>query len=268
MTLPKTISYNWQRVRTGGCSLQSTAFSSTSSSPGMQPGSETYRGGLSNHQGALSLESEIKPAVTQLDNRLRRFALRLASLPRGDQARKPVGSSDSALGQRLQSALGCWNGREESGPPRGGLPPGRVHHGRGRSCCCARSEPARPARPNHFHGRIPPREWSDWLCSHMEEGQVLKRPQNPHVLGPGSLRRRMRRPGKSPTGGGHQKPHGRIGHYLHGRASGHPENDLRRAGTGAEISPRSQETNRLPPHKGTKRTNRDPMVPKPPGYRG
>jgi len=52
--------------------------------------------------------------VTQLDNRPRRFALRLASLPRGDQARKLAGSSDSALGQRLQSALGCWNGREET----------------------------------------------------------------------------------------------------------------------------------------------------------
>ena len=46
----------------------------------------------------------------------------------------------------------------------------------------------------------------------------------------------MRRPGKSPTGGGHQKPHGRIGNYLHGRASGHLENDLRRAGTGAKYA--------------------------------
>jgi len=67
------------------------------------------------NQGALSLESGLRPATTQLDNRLRRFALRLASLPRGDQARKLVGAPDSALGQRLQSALGCWNGREETG---------------------------------------------------------------------------------------------------------------------------------------------------------
>jgi len=59
------------------------------------------------NQGALSLESGLKPAATQLDNRLRRFALRLASLPGGDQARELVGASDSALGQRLQSALGC-----------------------------------------------------------------------------------------------------------------------------------------------------------------
>ena len=65
-------------------------------------------------QVALNLESGIKPAVVQLDNRLRRFALRLASLSLGDQARKLVGTSDSALGQRLQSALRCWHGREET----------------------------------------------------------------------------------------------------------------------------------------------------------
>jgi len=53
--------------------------------------------------------------VAQLDhNRLRRFALRLASLPRGDQARELVGAPDSALGKRLQSVLGCWNGREDT----------------------------------------------------------------------------------------------------------------------------------------------------------
>jgi len=34
------------------------------------------------NQGALSLESGIRPAAAQLDNRLRRFALRLASLPK------------------------------------------------------------------------------------------------------------------------------------------------------------------------------------------
>ena len=66
------------------------------------------------NQGALSLESEIKPATVQLDNRLRRFTLRLASLPKGDQARELVGASDSFLGKRLQSALGCWNGREDT----------------------------------------------------------------------------------------------------------------------------------------------------------
>jgi len=66
------------------------------------------------NQGALSLESGFRPAVAQLANRLRRFALRLASLPKGEQARELVGASDSALGQRLQSALGCWNGRGDT----------------------------------------------------------------------------------------------------------------------------------------------------------
>ena len=66
------------------------------------------------NQGALSLEPGFRPATTQLDNRLRRFALRLANLPRGDQVRELIGASDSALGQRLQSHLGCWNGREEA----------------------------------------------------------------------------------------------------------------------------------------------------------
>jgi len=59
------------------------------------------------NQGALSLESGLRPAAAQLNNRLRRFALRLASLPRGDQARDLIGASDSELGQRLQSFLGC-----------------------------------------------------------------------------------------------------------------------------------------------------------------
>ena len=40
------------------------------------------------NQGALSLESGLRPAAAQLDNRLRRYALRLASLPKGDQARE------------------------------------------------------------------------------------------------------------------------------------------------------------------------------------
>jgi len=43
-----------------------------------------------------------------------RFALRLASLPGGGQATELIGAPDSMLGQRLQSFLGCWNGREET----------------------------------------------------------------------------------------------------------------------------------------------------------
>jgi len=193
-----------------------------------QPGGKAARATTgafrTTNQGASSLESGIKPAVAQLDNRLRHFALRLASLPRGDRARELVGAVGSALGQRLQSALGCWNGREETGLLEV-APSGRDYHDRRRGRSCAGGEPARPARPDHFHGRISPGEWSDWLRSHMEKWYVLERTQNPYGLGTRSLRRRMRRPCKGPTGGGHQKPHNRIGHHLHGRARGHLEND-------------------------------------------
>ena len=47
------------------------------------------------NQGALSLESGLRPAPAQLDNRLRRFALRLAG---DDQARELTGAPGSMLG--------------------------------------------------------------------------------------------------------------------------------------------------------------------------
>jgi len=80
-----------------------------------QPGSKAHHGGLPDHQ-PRGTQSGIRVQTSggTAGNRLRRFALRLASLPRGDQARELVGASDSALGQRLQSALGCWNGREDT----------------------------------------------------------------------------------------------------------------------------------------------------------
>jgi len=79
-----------------------------------KPGGTINARGFPDHEGALSLESGLRPATVQLDNRLRCFALRLASLPRGDQARELIGAAGSALGQRLQSHLGCWNGKEET----------------------------------------------------------------------------------------------------------------------------------------------------------
>jgi len=57
------------------------------------------------------MESGLRPAATQLDNCLRRFVLRLASLPKGDQARELVGA-DKTLRNRLQSSLGCWDRKE------------------------------------------------------------------------------------------------------------------------------------------------------------
>ena len=55
------------------------------------------------------MESRLRPAPAQLDNRLRCFALRLTSLLR-DQARELVGADRI----RLQSFLGYWDRKEET----------------------------------------------------------------------------------------------------------------------------------------------------------
>jgi len=54
--------------------------------------------------GALSMESGLRAATTQLENRQRRFGLRLLSLPQGDQAREIVGAP-TIIGRRLTNAL-------------------------------------------------------------------------------------------------------------------------------------------------------------------
>jgi len=54
--------------------------------------------------GALSMESGLRAATTQLENRQRRFGLRLLSLPQGDQAREVVGAP-TVIGRRLTNAL-------------------------------------------------------------------------------------------------------------------------------------------------------------------
>jgi len=54
--------------------------------------------------GALSMESGLQAATAQLENRQRRFGLRLLSLPRGDQGREIVGAK-TAIGRRLTNAL-------------------------------------------------------------------------------------------------------------------------------------------------------------------
>ena len=63
--------------------------------------------------GALSMESGLRPAANQLENRQRRFGLRLLSLSRGDKAREVVGSR-TAIGQRLSTALACTGRTEET----------------------------------------------------------------------------------------------------------------------------------------------------------
>jgi ribonuclease HI len=56
------------------------------------------------NQGALAMEAGLRPASAQLENRQRRFALRLLSLPEGERARQIVGAN-TAIGRRLGSAL-------------------------------------------------------------------------------------------------------------------------------------------------------------------
>jgi hypothetical protein len=51
------------------------------------------------------MESGLRPAAAQLENRQRRYGLRLLSLPQGDEAKKAVGAA-SMIGKRLENALG------------------------------------------------------------------------------------------------------------------------------------------------------------------
>jgi hypothetical protein len=62
--------------------------------------------------GALMMESGFRPATAQLENRQRRFGLRLLSLPRGNQAGELVGAP-SAIGIRLETTIG-YSGRLEN----------------------------------------------------------------------------------------------------------------------------------------------------------
>jgi len=64
--------------------------------------------------GALTMESGLRPATNHLENRQRRFGLRLLSLPRGEKARRVVGA-DTAIGKRLAAALEyTWTETEET----------------------------------------------------------------------------------------------------------------------------------------------------------
>jgi len=58
------------------------------------------------------MESGLRPAAAQLENRQRRFGVRLLSLPRGDQAREIAGAT-AAIGRRLMNAL-AYSGRTEN----------------------------------------------------------------------------------------------------------------------------------------------------------
>jgi len=61
--------------------------------------------------GALSMESGVRAATAQQENRQRPFWLQLLSLPQGDQAREIVGAL-TAIRRRLTNAL-AYAGRNE-----------------------------------------------------------------------------------------------------------------------------------------------------------
>ena len=65
------------------------------------------------NQGALSMESGLRAATAQLENRQRRFGLRLLSLPQGDQAQGIVGAP-TAVGRRLTNALAYAGSTEKT----------------------------------------------------------------------------------------------------------------------------------------------------------
>jgi len=54
--------------------------------------------------GALSMESGLRPAAVQLENRPRWFGLRLLDFPQGDQAREIAGAP-TTIGRSLTNTL-------------------------------------------------------------------------------------------------------------------------------------------------------------------
>ena len=80
--------------------------------PGNREARATTGSFRTSNLGAPSMESGPRAATAQLENRQRRFGLRLLSLPQGDQARELVGAP-TAIVRRLVNAL-AYAGRTES----------------------------------------------------------------------------------------------------------------------------------------------------------
>jgi len=76
---------------------------------------------LTTNLAALSMESGLRPVAAQLENRLRRFGLRLFSLPQGDQTREVAGKRPLDNGPKTPSdtrggwtAQSCWRNQKPS----------------------------------------------------------------------------------------------------------------------------------------------------------
>jgi len=117
------------------------------------------------------MESGLRPAVTQLENRKRRFGARQLSLPRGNQANEAVGAP-STIGNMLEAALG-YTGRTEETVlltfPRKARRSG--HSGRtggGKS-----ERRARQAAAHRLHGRTKSRQWGRRVYGGVEEQEPV-----------------------------------------------------------------------------------------------
>ena len=91
------------------------------------------------------------------------FALRLVSLPKGDQARELVGAANSGIGHSLESFLGCSGRREETVLLETAEPFDAT------TIVEAKHEAETSPRASHLHGRIARGGGSHRVCSHLEE---------------------------------------------------------------------------------------------------
>ena len=161
--------------------------------------------------GALSMESGLRAATVQLENRQPRFGLRLLSLPLGDQARGVVGAP-TEIGRQLTNAL-AYAGAMESTvlleEPETVDAALSSEDGGGEGA----------ARTHHVYGWVADGGWSGWLCSGVEGG-ILGRHRNSYRLQPGGLRRGVCCPRACPGFGFQKKHNPETGHDLHGCTSG------------------------------------------------
>ena len=134
---------------------------------------------------ALSMESGLRAATAQLENRQRRFGLRLLSLPEGEHAREVVGAP-TEIGRRLKKLPRTrWTDREDSAARGAGNPRrGATAGGGSRGKSGGRGD---PTGPHHVHGRVMTGRWGDRVLGGVEEGPNLGGGQSAHGQQPRSL---------------------------------------------------------------------------------
>jgi len=146
----------------------------------------------STNTGALVAEAGLRPATSLLDNRQRRFALRLAGLPSSDQARCVVGAKDAWTAAGASPLVTNWLARTNGSnhPDNHRRPPLRRSHHRGHRRC-GYQDGQRVAGDGDLDGRITARGWLCLLRSRTapSRAQRVDRSAGPHGQEPGGLRR-------------------------------------------------------------------------------